>query len=243
MKSGSDSPAEFASPPCFAHELESGAEGFRPVDRQQARDVARWRKAERARLIALRLATSPEERRRTAEAVAATLDTLVEPGPGMVVSLYWPFRGELDLRGWMARAAERGARVALPVVVEKARPLVFREWRPDCRMERGVWNIPAPADSAAVAPDVVLAPLVAFDPDGYRLGYGGGFFDRTLAALLPRARAIGVGHSAAAIPTIYPQPHDVPMDAIVTGTGIVPRRGGVGLDQEKQGDRRCSCPD
>jgi 5-formyltetrahydrofolate cyclo-ligase len=84
------------------------------VDRQQARDVTHWRKAERARLVALRLATSPEERRRTAEAVAAALDRRVDPGPGMTVSLYRPFRGELDLRGWMARTPERGA---------KARPL------------------------------------------------------------------------------------------------------------------------
>jgi 5,10-methenyltetrahydrofolate synthetase len=201
--------------------LESGADGDAAVDRQQARDVARWRKAERARLIALRLATSPDERRRTSETVAATLDSRLDPGPGKVISLYWPFRGELDLRGWMARAVERGARVALPVVVAKARPLVFREWRPGCRMARGVWNIPAPTDGEALTPDVVLAPLVRFDPYGYRLGYGGGFFDCTLAALSPSARGIGVGHEVAAIPTIYPQPHDIPMDAIVTGSGVV----------------------
>lgn len=225
MTSDPESPAGYASPPCFAHELELGPSGYGAGDRTQARDVARWRKAERARLIELRLATSPEERRRTADAVAATLDTLVELGPSTVVSLYWPFRGELDLRGWMAGALERGARVALPVVVAKAQPLVFREWRPGCRMERGVWNIPAPADGEVLAPGVVLAPLVGFDPDGYRLGYGGGFFDRTLAGLTPRARAIGVGHAVAAIPTIYPQCHDIRMDAIVTGSGVVPLRG------------------
>ena len=174
---------------------------------------------------------SADERARVAEAVAATLDDLVKPGPGMVVSLYWPFRGELDLRGWMAQAAEQGARVALPVVEAKGRPLIFREWRPGCRMERGVWNIPVPADGALVTPDVVLAPLVGFDPDGYRLGYGGGFFDRTLAALSPRAFAIGVGHPVAAIPTIYPQPHDIPMNTIIVGAGPAPlrvdRTGGV----------------
>lgn len=228
MKPGGDNPSGYASPACFAHELELGAGGYETVDGQQASDVARWRKAERARLIALRLAMPPDERRRVADAVADTLDNLVEPAPGMVISLYWPFRGELDLRGWMARADELGARVALPVVVAKAQPLVFRQWRPGCRMERGVWNIPAPANGEVLTPDVVLAPLVGFDADSYRLGYGGGFFDRTLAALSPRARAIGVGHPVAAIPTIYPQPHDVPMDAIVTGTGVVSRRSGVG---------------
>lgn len=88
-------------------------------------------------------------------------------------------------------------------------------------MERGVWNIPAPADGEVLTPDVVLAPLVGFDPDGYRLGYGGGFFDRTLAALSPQPRAIGVGQAVAAIPTIHPQPQDIPMDAIVTEAGII----------------------
>ncbi len=220
-----DGPGDYASPACFAHERELGEGGYEAVDRQQARDVARWRKAERVRLIAARLATSPEERRHAAGAVAAALDELVNPRPGIVVSLYWPFRGELDLRGWMARAIDRGARVALPVVVEKARPLIFREWRPGCRMERGVWNIPQPADGEPLTPDVVLAPLVGFDPDRYRLGYGGGFFDRTLAALSPRPRAIGVGLALAAIPTIYPQPHDIPMDAIITQADLVQSTG------------------
>lgn len=224
MKSDSDKP-EYASPPCFAHELEGGAEGCQPVEQQQARDVARWRKAERGRLIALRLATSPDERRRAARAVATTLDNLVSPGPGMVVSLYWPFRGELDLRDWMARAVARGARCALPVVVARARPLEFREWRPGCRTERGVWNIPVPADGELLTPDVVLAPLVGFDLNGYRLGYGGGFFDRTLVALTPRVRAIGIGQARAVMTTIYPQPHDVPLDAIVIETGLFPLPG------------------
>lgn len=227
MTSDRGGPAGYASPACFAHELELGEAGYEAVDPQQARDVARWRKAERARLIAARLATSPGERREAADRVAAALDGLVDPRPGMVVSLYWPFRGELDLRGWMGRAVERGARAALPVVVARARPLVFREWRPGCRMARGVWNIPEPADGEVLTPDVVLAPLVGFDPDGYRLGYGGGFFDRTLAAISPRARAIGVGHGVEAIPTIYPQPHDIPMDAIVTGAGMFPQRSRI----------------
>jgi 5,10-methenyltetrahydrofolate synthetase len=91
-------------------------------------------------------------------------------------------------------------------------------------MERGVWNIPVPADGAELAPDITIAPVVGHDPGCYRLGYGGGFFDRTLAALEPRPMAIGVGHPVAAIRTIYPQPHDIPMDAIVTGAGRVLRR-------------------
>ncbi len=234
MTSDPERPAGYASPPCFAHELQPGAAGFMAVDRQQAVDVARWRKAERACLIAARLAVPPEARRQAADAVAATLDVLVEPGLGLVVSLYWPFRGELDLRGWMARAAARGARVALPVVVAKARPLIFREWRQGCRMERGVWNIPAPAEGEILVPDVVVAPLVGFDPDGYRLGYGGGFFDRTLAALPTRPRAIGVGLASSEIASIYPQPHDIPMDAIVTEAGQVRLRVGDRQDRARE---------
>jgi 5,10-methenyltetrahydrofolate synthetase len=112
------------------------------------------------------------------------------------------------------------------VVVEKGQPLVFRVWAPGDPLERGVWNIPVPAAGPAITPDVVIAPVVGFDPDCYRLGYGGGYFDRTLAALPSRPMVIGVGHSTARLATIHPQPHDIPMQAIVTELGIVePRRG------------------
>ncbi len=219
-----DGPEPVASPPCFAHELELSDAGYVAVDPVAARDVARWRKAERARLIAARLAVSAAERREAAFAVAVSLDRLVAPGPGVTVGVYWPFRGELDLRGWAERAHGSGARVVLPVVVEKARPLIFRDWRPGCAMERGVWNIPVPAEGAPVVPDVVISPLVGFDPGCFRLGYGGGFYDRTLAALSPRPKVIGVGLAVGAVPTIYPQPHDVPMDVIVTEAGVTLER-------------------
>ncbi|WP_212524632.1 5-formyltetrahydrofolate cyclo-ligase [Actibacterium sp. MT2.3-13A] len=209
-----------ASPPCFAHELSGG----QPVDPQTARDVARFRKAERARLIAARLARPAAERAALADEVAEELDRLLAGYPGAVVGLYWPFRGELDLRGWMARAHARGHPVALPVVAGKAQPLVFREWTPGCAMARGVWNIPIPAEGRALRPGVVIAPLVGVDPQGYRLGYGGGFYDRTLAALAPRPLAIGVGAPEAQMPTIFPQPHDIAMDVVVLGRGKVSRR-------------------
>ncbi|MEP4420404.1 MAG: 5-formyltetrahydrofolate cyclo-ligase, partial [Nitratireductor sp.] len=113
----------------------------------------------------------------------------------------------------------RGGTLALPVVVEKAAPLVFRDWRPGMKLEKGVWNIPVPPAAPAVIPDIVISPVVGFDPANYRLGYGGGFFDRTLAALPARPTVIGVGYAAAAIATIYPQPHDIAMDFIVTEAG------------------------
>lgn len=218
----------YASPPCFAHELELGEHGYAAVDAETARDVARWRKAERVRLINARMAVPIDERKRCGEEIAAELDRLIDMRPGLIVSTYWPFRGELDLREWMARAVAHDIRIALPLVVAKGQPLVFREWRPHCHMERGVWNIPIPsADNAQLVPDVTIAPLVGYGPECYRLGYGGGFYDRTVASISPRPTVIGIAHPVAEIATIYPQPHDIPMDVIVTGTGRVVHRPGA----------------
>ena len=215
----------YASPPCFAHELAPAADGVAAVDPVAATEVARWRKAERARLIAARLRLSSAERRRVATAVAGELGRLADQLEAQIVGVYWPFRGELDLVPWMRALAACGTRVALPVVERRGHPLVFREWWPGCRLERGIWNIPVPAEGPRLIPDLVVAPVVGFDHDCYRLGYGGGYFDRTLAALSPRPTAIGVGHPEACIATIYPQPHDIPMDAVITGDGQVIRRG------------------
>lgn len=203
-------------PPRSVHELPALTP---PADASDASEVLRWRKAERERLIAARLALPSAERRAHAVRIAADLDRVVSLRPPQVVSIYWPFRGEPDLRAWAEALSGRGIGLALPVVVAKRTPLIFRRWHPGARLERGVWNIPYPADGALVTPDVVIAPLVGFDPQGYRLGYGGGFFDRTLASLSPRPLAIGVGHPLGALPTIYPLPHDIPMDWIVTGDG------------------------
>lgn len=199
------------------HQFEPVDGGSAAFDENQRRDVARWRKAERERLITARLAIPADERARMAGVIAAGIDALIGDPRDLVVSLYWPFRGEPDLRPWIASITERGATAALPVVVEKGRPLIFRAYRPGDRLEKGVWNIPIPADGAEVVPDVVLAPVVGFDPQNYRLGYGGGFFDRTLAAHPGKPLVIGLGYASQAIPTIYPQPHDIPMDRIVTG--------------------------
>ena len=224
LAAGGQPAAAPASPPCQLHEL--GDDGTPRVDQLQARDVARWRRAERERLIAARLALPVAYR--TAETLAVTrqLEPLLAGAPDAIVGAYWPIRAEPDLRSWLRALHERGVRVALPAALALGRPLVFREWHPGARLQRGLWNIPWPADGAVVVPGVVIAPLVGFDRDCYRLGYGGGFFDRTLAALEPRPLAIGVGYPAAAIATIYPQPHDIPMDAIVTGATAVAWRPG-----------------
>lgn len=214
-----DEPRSYASPPCFMREVDPAYFGFAPPPRPP-QGVTAWRKAQRERLIAARLALPAPWRAEAAETIANGLDTLIGDPAGRVVSAYWPFRGEPDLRPWLALLSARGARTALPVVLASRTPLAFRRWRQGDRLVRGVWDIPIPADGEAVVPDIVIAPLVGFDPGFYRLGYGGGYFDRTLALLPSAAIAIGVGYEQAAMASIMPQPHDIPMRHIVTETGI-----------------------
>jgi 5-formyltetrahydrofolate cyclo-ligase len=205
------------SPPCFLHELDPAVSGI--VDKETARDVARWRKAERARLLALRQALPVASRAPADAAIAADLTRRLTDIAGRTVALYWPFRGEPDLRGWAAGLRGKGARTCLPVVVAKAAPLIFRDWTGAGKLERGVWNIPIPpATAAEVIPDIVISPVVGFDRGNYRLGYGGGFYDRTLAGLVAagyRPRVIGVGYTFQRIATIFPQPYDVALDDAV----------------------------
>ncbi|RWP63251.1 5-formyltetrahydrofolate cyclo-ligase [Mesorhizobium sp.] len=207
-----DGPGRYSSPPCFMHELDPE---FRPP-LADWNDVKRWRKAERERLIAARLAVPADVRTAMSQRIGESLDAVIGDIAGRTVSLYWPFRGEPDLRAWIASVNERGGRTALPVVVEKARPLIFRAYAPGDRLEKGVWNIPIPAGGDPVLPDIVISPVVGIDPRQYRLGYGGGFFDRTLAAMPFKPLVIGVGYELQRIATIYPQPHDIPMDRVVT---------------------------
>ena len=221
---------EAGSPACLMHLVDPVSGTLPPEgDRQQWIDVMRWRKAERERLTALRLALPVEERRRHSQAIAEGLDRVLGEISGAIVSVNWPIRGEPDLRGWMEGLADRGAICALPVVLQPRSPLVFRAWRRGDALMPGIWNIPTPTQGPDVIPDIVLAPVVGFDPACYRLGHGGGFFDRTLAILAPRPRVIGVGYARLAIPTIFPQAHDIPMDLIVTeeGTVVAPETKGA----------------
>jgi 5-formyltetrahydrofolate cyclo-ligase len=183
-----------------------------------ADEVKLWRRGERERLIALRQALPADERRRWGERIAAELRALLAERPG-TLGVYWPFRAEFDPRPLIDWVVAEGRRVALPVVVDKRGPLEYRAWRPGERLVDGVWKIPVPEKRDIVTPAIILAPLVGFDAAGYRLGYGGGYFDRTLAVLSPRASAIGVGFGVQELATIHPQPFDVPMDLIVTENG------------------------
>ena len=190
-------------------------------------EVRRWRKAQRAELTAKRLAVPRDDRVRWDGAVTALLEQAL-PAPGRLrIGFYWPFKGEHDPRALARSLRDRGARLCLPVVVERARPLAFREWWPGMRMASGVWGIPAPAEGEWVQPEVLLVPLLGFDGAGYRLGYGGGYYDRTLAAMPAKPLAIGLGYELLRLTTIHPQPHDVPMDLVVTERQAVRVAAGV----------------
>ncbi len=224
-----DDLVECSSPPCMLQELdpafvqhpgrEQGLLWPPAVDAATVQDweeVRLWRKAKRAVLIERRLAMSAEERAARSEAITAALARALPSCHGALIGFYWPFKGEYDPQPLARFLYGDGVRLALPVVVEKAKPLIFREWWPGMPMMHGVWNIPVPAGGKPVSPNVLLAPVVGFDGRGYRLGYGGGYYDRTLAALPAKPQLVGIGFELSRIVTIHPQPHDIPMDLIVT---------------------------
>lgn len=182
-------------------------------------DVAAWRKARRAELLAKRQALDAATRRLLSAALDANLRKVLAERAPTIVSFYWPFRGEFDARLLMRDLIVQGWQAALPVVVQKKAPLEFRLWTPGAPMVDGVWNIPIPRDGAVVTPGVALAPVVGF-ADGYRLGYGGGYYDRTLANLSPRPFAIALGYEFQKLETIYPQSFDQRFDVVVTEAGI-----------------------
>ncbi|MBE0614085.1 MAG: 5-formyltetrahydrofolate cyclo-ligase [Burkholderiales bacterium] len=190
----------------------------------QHAELMAWRKALRNTLLARRQSV-PAER---AHAWRTAMDRHLQRAfPGLargVVAFCWPILKEYDARHLVRRLRERGATAALPVVVAPKSPLLFREWHPGVEMALGKLDIPYPKESAERVPDKVLLPMNGFDKQGYRLGYGGGFFDRTLASLREhKPLVIGVTYELAAIDTIQPQPWDIPVDYVVTERGVYQR--------------------
>lgn len=179
-------------------------------------DVRAWRKEQRARLLDARRAMPLETHQSASNRISAALFARLPPGSCPLIGCYWPFRREFNCIPYMREVIRSGGHVALPVVVARGRPLEFRRWTEGAKMETGVWNIPHPAAGPAVAPDALLVPLVGFDEAGYRLGYGAGYYDATIAAIAKRPFVLGVGFEFSRLPTIHPQPHDRPMDVIMT---------------------------
>lgn len=184
-----------------------------------------WRKSERERLIAAREAIAPD----VLDAWRRRIDAALERSfPGLArcrLAFCWPIRGEYDARHLARTLREQGALTALPVVVAPRQPLIFREWHPGVTLAKGALDIPYPVGTPAVAPDAVLLPMNGWDMQGYRLGYGGGFFDRTLASLAQHPVVIGISYELARLDTIHPQPWDIPMDYVVTERGVYRRDG------------------
>jgi 5-formyltetrahydrofolate cyclo-ligase len=188
-----------------------------------AEELKSWRKAERARLIAAREALDAS----TIEPIGRCIDAHLERSfPGLTaatLAFCWPVRGEYDARRFAGTLRDRGAVTALPVVVAPGQPLVFREWHPGVALATGPFGIPFPPDSEPVLPSVVLLPMNGWDEAGYRLGYGSGFFDRTLASMATKPVVIGVSYELARMKSIHPQRWDIPMDWVVTERGVYRR--------------------
>jgi 5-formyltetrahydrofolate cyclo-ligase len=203
------------------HEL--AAELLRPSSAASSDwpQVQAFRKAKRAELLARRRSVDFDDRKRYAAALTERLLAAVDLRAFTVLGFYWPIRGELDLRHVARQHVDAGGVAALPVVVAKGEPVEFWRWEPGAQMQRGFWNIPVPLTRRCVTPEALLIPMVGYDSARYRLGYGGGYYDRTLAALTPRPHCIGIASDDSQLETIYPQPHDIPMNIVVTERRVV----------------------
>lgn len=169
----------------------------------------------RATLRAERGAMTGAMQAAAARAIAERLDALVGSAPRRLAA-YWPYESEPDLRAWMRARHDAGWTLLLPVIAAAASPLVFRVWTPASAMTADRYGIAIPAEGALLDPEIVLVPTLGFSEDGHRLGYGGGYYDRTLAALRPKPMAIGVAYEAGRLADFAPDAHDVQLDAVVT---------------------------
>jgi 5-formyltetrahydrofolate cyclo-ligase len=179
-------------------------------------EIRVWRKQVRATLIAQRIGLASHVRRARAEQARQRLRENLNLRQFGTIGFYWPIKGEINCRDLIRAHLQAGGSAALPVVVDRGAPVEFWNWRPGMPMQRGLWDIPIPATRELVKPDALIVPLVGFDSQGYRLGYGGGYYDRTLAAAAPRPYCVGLGYTLGMLSSICPQDHDLPMDVIVT---------------------------
>lgn len=187
--------------------------------RESNEDNTAWRRALRREMVARRAALSDAEHDALSADIVAHLQAAL-PVP-RIVGFCWPIKHEPDVRAIVPRWAALGSQAALPVVIDENAPLAFRLWTPDTPLAADRYGIPTPTRGEFVHPDMLLLPLNGFDGDGYRLGYGGGYFDRTLAAMSPRPLAVGVGFEINRLPTIRPERHDQRLDWLVSEAGAV----------------------
>jgi 5,10-methenyltetrahydrofolate synthetase len=146
-----------------------------------------------------------------------------------VIGAYWPIKGEFDPLPALHRWKEDGElldeplrrRIGLPVIDKLTKTLTFHVWYPGCPMEEDAYGIPKPKDTDVIQPTLLFVPCVGYGPGGYRLGYGGGFYDRTLASLQPKPVTVGLGFTQGFVDDLEPEPHDIPLNAILNDHGVV----------------------
>jgi 5,10-methenyltetrahydrofolate synthetase len=171
--------------------------------------------------LAARMALDEKTHSALSARIEAHLAALLMPLPSCALAFCAPVRGEFDVRPLASLLIDHDWQTAMPIVEAVNAPMSFRIWTPSSDMGIDRHCIPFPLHGATIAPTIVLLPLLAFDTRGFRLGYGGGYFDRTLATLVPRPLAIGVGFELGHVDDIRPQAHDMPLDVVVTEAGIV----------------------
>lgn len=168
----------------------------------------------RRELLANRQAIAPEVRNAMDAAIARHVIAWRNAHPAGILGVYWPIRGEPDLRGCYAALAEQGVLLALPIVVDRDAPLRFLSWMPGDAMIKDSFGVAIPASGEEVQPDVLLIPCVGFNEQRYRLGYGGGFYDRTLEKA-GRPVTVGIAYDSARA-RFDADAHDVPLDYLIT---------------------------
>ena len=179
-----------------------------------------WRKKKRIELLACREAVTNNDRTRWSIEISSLLEHGFPILCKSTVGFYWSYRGEFDPQPAMSALQKRGAVLALPEIESKERPLCFRRWWKEAPMKIGAYNIPVTDNTERVTVNALIVPMLGFDIKGYRLGYGAGYYDRTISGMNPRPLLIGVAFEILRLEDIYPRPHDVAMDFIVTEAGI-----------------------
>lgn len=183
-------------------------------------NLLEWRKHQRKQLIVARETLSAALHQQWSDTISDLLKQGFPKLQKMNIGIYWPFRGEYDPRPIAQYLRQHGATLALPEVVSKDKPLCFREWRPGMPLKNGAYGIPVPIEAKAIRVDALIIPVVGFDQHGYRLGYGSGYFDRTLATYQPQPLTIGIAFEMQRLENVYAQPHDIALHYIVTEKGI-----------------------
>ena len=185
------------------------------------------KKTQRQELIEQRL--NMPDRLERADLLQRVMRIWLVGRPDTVIGAYWPIKGEFDPLPALHRWKEDGElldqpqrrRIGLPVVDRETKTLQFHVWYPGCPMEEDAYNIPKPKDTEVVVLTLLIVPCVGYGPGGFRLGYGGGFYDRTLAAIQPKPFTLGLGFAQGFLPDLEPEPHDVPLDAVLNENGVV----------------------